>query len=431
MDILLENVRTFAGKHRFPIGRLTILTGENSAGKSTLLGMMAGLSDQNLFPFDPPFDATPYALGSYDTIATYKGGRYGRAKTFGVGFEIEASGAAPARRVYAQYESDNGRVALLDFEAVVGDQKVYLKVEERSTYSQSAALRFSTGAVDESITIDIPRGLNEKGSRLSFQNTLMSALFSRVDPKSSRASAAIYTHLIDIFYRTDPGPVVSVAPIRTRPERTYSQAKQVFEPTGDHIPFVLDRLLSKGSSRSERKQVTSALEKFGRESGLFEAVSIKKLGSKATAPFQVMVQLAGRPRNMIDVGYGVSQALPVVVETVLENPRTTVLMQQPEVHLHPKAQAALGSFFCQMVKAADRRLVIESHSDFIVDRVRQEVAAGTIPPDWVRILFFHREGYETTVYPIRLDAEGNVIDAPAFYRDFFLREELRLLSRAG
>jgi predicted ATPase len=99
--------------------------------------------------------------------------------------------------------------------------------------------------------------------------------------------------------------------------------------------------------------------------------------------------------------------------------------------LHPRAQAALGSFFCQMVKAADRRLVIESHSDFIVDRVRQEVAAGTIPPDWVRIIFFHREGYETTVYPLRLDAEGNILDCPAFYREFFLREELRLLSRAG
>jgi hypothetical protein len=431
MDILLENVRTFAGKHRFPIGRLTILTGENSAGKSTLLGMMAGLSNQDEFPLDPPFDTAPYELGSYDTIATYKGGRYGRAKTFGVGFETEASGEAPARRIYAQYESDNGRVALLNFEVTIGDQAIHLEVKERTAQSQSASVRFTAGAVDESVTIKIPRNLGEKGSRFNFQNTLMSALLFRGDEEARRRDMSVYRKLLDVLFLVDPGPVVSVAPIRTRPERTYSQSKQAFDPTGDHIPFVLDRLLSKGSSRAERRQVTAALEQFGRESGLFEAVSVKKLGSKATDPFQVMVQLAGRLRNMIDVGYGVSQALPVVVQTVLENPKTTVLMQQPEVHLHPRAQAALGSFFCQMVKAADRRLVIESHSDFIVDRVRQEVAAGTIPPDWVRIIFFHREGYETTVYPLRLDAEGNILDCPAFYREFFLREELRLLSRAG
>ena len=162
---------------------------------------------------------------------------------------------------------------------------------------------------------------------------------------------------------------------------------------------------------------------------MFESVSISKLGSKATNPFQVMIQLAGRSRNLIDVGYGVSQALPVVTQTVLENPNTTILMQQPEVHLHPKAQAALGSFFCEMVKNGDRRLVVETHSDFIVDRIRQEVASGVVPAEWVSILFFHRIGYATTVHAMQLDKTGNLQNAPDVYREFFLREELRLLGR--
>lgn len=430
MDIFLENIRTFAGgPHRFPIRPLTILIGENSAGKSTLLGMMAGLSGQGLFPFDPSFDQLPYSLGSYDTIATYKGGRYGRAKSFGLGFETHDDEAGAARRVHARYESDNGRVALLNFEAAMGGQSVHLRIRERRARDQDATLRLIADGADESFELRIPRGMEQNGSMLSAQNTLLSALL-REERELFRRRPEIVDHLLELLYSVSPGPVVSVAPIRTRPERTYSQAKQSFEPTGDHIPFVLDRLFTDGS-RAERKQVTSSLEQFGRESGLFESVSIKKLGPKATDPFQLMIQLAGRPRNLIDVGYGVSQALPIVVQTVLENPRTMILMQQPEVHLHPKAQAALGSFFCQMVKTAERRLVIESHSDFIVDRVRQEVATGTIPSDWVRILFFHREGYETTVYPLRLDAEGNILDAPSFYREFFLREELRLLSRAG
>jgi predicted ATPase len=106
-----------------------------------------------------------------------------------------------------------------------------------------------------------------------------------------------------------------------------------------------------------------------------------------------------------------------------------MLLQQPEVHLHPKAQAALGSFFARLVAETKTEFVIESHSDHLLDRVRQEVARGVIPHDAVKILFFYKPRSETQVFEISLDKSGNVLNAPPEYRAFFLQEELKLLNR--
>jgi predicted ATPase len=127
----------------------------------------------------------------------------------------------------------------------------------------------------------------------------------------------------------------------------------------------------------------------------------------------------------------VSQSLPVVVECILSHPNGVMFLQQPEVHLHPKAQAALGTLFVDLIAGSSRTFVVETHSDYLVDRVRQEVAKGRISADDVLILFFDKPKLETTVYPIRLDENGNVLDPPPAYREFFLREELNLLNRAN
>src|SRR5204863_8326118 len=103
--------------------------------------------------------------------------------------------------------------------------------------------------------------------------------------------------------------------------------------------------------------------------------------------YQILVAVAGRPFNLSDVGYGISQSLPVVVESALGGDSSRLLLlQQPEVHLDPRAQAALGSFFTQLVASQERQLIIETHSDYLVDRVRQEIAKGTIDPGLVGLI---------------------------------------------
>ena len=190
-------------------------------------------------------------------------------------------------------------------------------------------------------------------------------------------------------------------------------------------------------NQKEWERLKAMLERFGQSSGLFDEVSIRKLGRKESEPFQVHVRkysgkLKGPWRNLIDVGYGVSQALPVIFEILRNSGLKTaplLLLQQPEVHLHPSAQAALGSFFCQSAKQY-RQLVVETHSDHLLDRVRMDIRdrKTTRQPDDVSILFFERNRLDVRIHSLRIDAEGNVLDAPDSYRQFFMDETRRSLG---
>ncbi|MDP6688819.1 MAG: AAA family ATPase [Alphaproteobacteria bacterium] len=72
--------------------------------------------------------------------------------------------------------------------------------------------------------------------------------------------------------------------------------------------------------------------------------------------------------NIRNVGYGVSQSLPVIVEILSRSFGSRFAIQQPEVHLHPKAQAALGDLFYQLALVEEKRFIVETHSDFTIDR---------------------------------------------------------------
>ena len=189
--------------------------------------------------------------------------------------------------------------------------------------------------------------------------------------------------------------------------------------------------------RDEKQWTTlkSAIEQFGQAAGLFDEIAVKPLGKKESEPFQVQVRKSGRKvkvkgpyRNLIDVGYGVSQVLPIITELMHRDAPPMFLMQQPEVHLHPSAQAALGSLFCQ-VAGPRRQLVVETHSDHMLDRVRMDVRDGAtkLKPEDVSILFFERGDLDVRIHSLRLDKEGNVLNAPPSYRQFFMEETRRSL----
>ena len=86
------------------------------------------------------------------------------------------------------------------------------------------------------------------------------------------------------------------------------------------------------------------------------------------------------------------------------------LLQQPEVHLHPRGQAELASLFVQAFKQSGNRFLIETHSDYIVDRVRISVRKGLLKPDDVSILYFEPRGSAVAVHDMTLDEHGNLLD---------------------
>ncbi|HEX3529705.1 MAG TPA: DUF3696 domain-containing protein [Thermoanaerobaculia bacterium] len=217
------------------------------------------------------------------------------------------------------------------------------------------------------------------------------------------------------------------APVRTKPQRTYDPIQDIDSPEGSHVPMFLA-----GASFRDLKaygDFLSGVDSFGKASGLFDRVEVRRLGDLESDPFQVQVHIGGNAVNLIDVGYGVSQALPIVVDCLRGKEGGTFLLQQPEVHLHPRAQAELGSFLGALAKQQNKRFVIETHSDYLVDRIRMDIRDGKgLTPEDVSLLYFERKNGQVNIHRLTLDEYGNLLDPPPGYRDFFFDEARRFLG---
>ena len=219
--------------------------------------------------------------------------------------------------------------------------------------------------------------------------------------------------------------VFASAPIRSSPLRTYDPIRLSPDPEGTYVPSFFASVYFKDPVLWG--QLKKSMESFGRNSGLFDEISVKQLGKSEGGPFQLKVRKYGKhrkgaKRNLIDVGYGVSQIIPVLMEMFRPGGAQLMLFQQPEVHLHPSAQAALGTLFCETA-AAGRQLIVETHSDYIIDRILLDIRdkCGRLQAEDVSILYFEREDANVSIYSLGIDPEGEVLGPTYGLQELFSR----------
>ena len=422
--IWLENYRCFRERQEARLAPLTLLVGDNSTGKTSFLAMIRALWDIAYRQRVPDFKEEPYDLGSYQEIAHFRGGRGGPAASFMSGFEIGARSRSDAM---GPYRADTWSVEFAKRDTVPRPTRVRFAnvegdfwVEER--YGETTA-RLGTPRGEFSVPI-----LHEEDFGVQWLPELFVQLGSLTMPPRDRQAVKELVRSAKkmAFYQ----PLFAGAPVRSKPHRTYDPARIARDPEGDYVPMFLARQYFEGEEHWCR--LVEALQSFGKDAGLFDEIAVKALG-KQSDPFQLQVRrfdgaLKGPQRNLIDVGYGVSQVLPVITELLRQDAPEMFLLQQPEVHLHPRAQAALGSLFYRIARW-DRQLIIETHSDHLLDRVRMDVRDGTgsLKPEDVSILYFERGSLDVRIHTLRFDAEGNIQDAPQSYRRFFMDEVKRTL----
>lgn len=221
-----------------------------------------------------------------------------------------------------------------------------------------------------------------------------------------------------------------IAPIRAKAKRIYESYKIKFSPEGNHIPSLLREMLMDKDNAAKKKIIT-ILEKFGKQSNLFDEIIVKELGEKNISPFEIIIKYKNLEMKLPNVGYGVSQSLPLIIE-ILSSTRTVFSIQQPEVHLHPRAQSAFGSFLFNSVINDNNRFIVETHSDFTINRLRYELLRKSEKEELKiksKVLFFERGEFGNTITEMNIDSDGTFTsDIPNTYREFFIDEELKLLE---
>lgn len=435
MKLYLENVRSFEGWHEIPIAPTTILLGENSAGKSTMLGMLA-VVHQDGFPFNGNFfNQFPFEFGGFKTLASGKKG----VTHFSVGFEAQAHPFFGLRKskgkefvdtgVIATFRENDGLPVLCHFFTWTDEFTILFCEKEFENLNRTKLI----GSEKERQTISVvtqessPQGL-------TFSQFFRLYEEKREKPSNRGEKYSDPDHEIDFMVhhmlarglvRRDGASAMAFAPMRSRPKRTYDQLSDEFSPEGDHVPLLLARATDPNNKQA--KALHDALRDFGTYSEMFTDIGVKQLGRGSGDPFQVQVSIKSKKTNLMDVGYGVSQILPLIVDAQRASANTMLLLQQPEVHLHPKAQAALGSMIKDWVSKSKKTVVVETHSDYLVDRLRLEVKRGHLKPSDIKIFFLEKKSSQTKLHFLEIDEQGNVLNAPDGYRDFFLREHMALL----
>ena len=455
-EITLKNFRCFHGEQTARLAPLTLLVGENSTGKTSLMAMIRALWDIAYRHQLPDFKEAPYDLGSFDEIAHHRGAKGGRAAAFVAGFDSITRESRKGSRGTTRggdlhrFSVTFGRRGTVPVPVQRRLTCGKLWIEEFFGTDRNHQLRIGTSRGSwefVSVAQDTPLDLTRYMIRPLFYSLRLyqSVEDEEADTKFTPLNGSpemteedleqiarfAYTSLGVDRTTFTPRPYAS-APVRSKPHRTYDPARSSPDSEGDYVPMYLASLYFHNKKRW--RDIQRRLENFGRSAGLFDEISIRTLGSKESEPFQVQVRkyggrLKGPGRNLIDVGYGVSQVLPVITEILRQDAPTMFLLQQPEVHLHPSAQAALGSLCCE-VGGWNRQLIVETHSDHLLDRVRMDVrdGQGRLKPDDVSILFFERSELDVHIHSLRLDVQGNVLGAPESYRRFFMEETQRSLG---
>lgn len=221
-----------------------------------------------------------------------------------------------------------------------------------------------------------------------------------------------------------------LGPLRSSPKRLYVWSGGIPQSVGWSGEYAIEAILS-GTDRRYNWKPKSALRPLGaivaknlQEMGLVESFDVAPIAPNRDL-YEVNIRTRGHGEvKLTDVGFGISQVLPVVVQTFYAPAGSTVIMEQPEIHLHPSVQASLADLFIAGISAREGaaarnvQLIVESHSEHFLRRLQLRVAQGKIAAEDVALYFCSSSPAGSKIEPLKLDSVGDIHNwPPNFFGD--------------
>ena len=218
-----------------------------------------------------------------------------------------------------------------------------------------------------------------------------------------------------------------LGPLRNRPQRIYQWSGDTPSSVGQNGESTIAAILAaQGDGRQLNRGAKCAKHGFAefiatwlKDLGIIYDFSVKPVAA-GRKEYEVLVKTHSRSPEVkiTDVGFGVSQVLPALVQAFYCPSHSTVWMEQPEIHLHPQVQAELADVFITATQARENgrernvQLIVESHSEHFLNRLQRRVAEGKIAPENVAVYFCRRSGAATELEPLKLDMFGEIENWP-------------------
>lgn len=233
-----------------------------------------------------------------------------------------------------------------------------------------------------------------------------------------------------------------LGPLRDHPRRTYGWSGNTPAGVGPRGEYAIASILAAQAAnrtlnRGYRKKVQPFAEFIA--SWLVDLGVIETFAVRPTAPgrkdYDVKVKTLGGLTEVAlpDVGFGISQVLPALVQAFYCEPGSIVWMEQPEIHLHPQVQAELADVFISAVQSYEGgrprqvQVILESHSEHLLNRLQRRIAEGAIKADQVAIYFARSGRKGADLEALEVNDDGDITNWP---EHFFGDEMGDIVARA-
>jgi AAA15 family ATPase/GTPase len=398
-EIGVGGFKSFAELTKIKLGLLSILAGTNSSGKSSIMQPLLLMKQTIEAPYDPGI-----------LLLDGPNVKFTSSEQF-----ISSSSRFRQFQIFIAKDK-------LDFQSNFNwsiDTSLLLHSQVFTAGHEELGKFLLREEMTSEQIREIPRFRNEK----SYDpiRVLRERCFLRV-----RANA---THIMDSHWTKVLRSMIHVPGVRGNPERIYKTAATdgntfagLFE---NYVVSVIDRFQKQEPDKLV--QLQSHLQKLG----LTDTIQTQRLNET-----QLELRVGRVPGNstdtvnIADVGFGVSQVLPVVVALLVAQPGQLVYIEQPEIHLHPRAQVALAEIFAEAINRGVQ-VIVETHSELFLLGIQTLVAENQIAPADIQLHWFSRStDGSSTVTTAELDETGAFGDWPEDFGSTALDLSNRYLSSA-
>ena len=216
---------------------------------------------------------------------------------------------------------------------------------------------------------------------------------------------------ISLAIRRELEGLVYLGPLRQKPLREYPWNKGkpgVIEPDGRQA---IDALLASALLQGpDRNQIIEKVAHWLKRMDLADQLQVRQVGRSTR--YEVVIDSQSVEANLRDVGIGISQVLPVLTVAYFAPPGSTVILEEPEIHLHPLAQSVLAELFVEASRERQIQFVIETHSEHLFRRMQTLVAKEELSTEECELYFVEKDQGKADLRRLELDPYGRVINWP-------------------
>lgn len=420
-NVAVRGYKSLYDQCSIEIRPLTILAGANSSGKSSIMQPLLMLKQTLEATYDPGdllLDGPNVRFTSADQLLSKLAGR-------------------PASdRFTTEIVADES----LSLASVFRKQpKKGLELVEMKTEAERTVTTLRPGMTHDEIESVLPGEFKDFAKHLSANGEALEWEVIRrrcflglgIHPRGRTNGTSGFPLVLPAYFlEAHIRELIHVPGLRGNPERTYKTTA-----VGDEFPGTFENYVA---SVVAHWQATKDRRLRGLGRALETLALTWKVEAKQIDDTQVEIRVGrsshsarGGAMDLVsiaDVGFGVSQALPVVVALLVAHPGQLVYLEQPEIHLHPRAQVAMAQVLADTTSRGVR-VVAETHSSLLILGVQTLVAEGKLPPDKVVLHWFtRRDDGSTEIATADLDEQGRFGDWPEDFGDVELKAESRFLD---